>query len=155
VSAAATNAATTRWILWAALLAAVAIHAALPLLLPLEPTPAHLGPLRVLFPGLALAAAAGGVALHRVGLVRPIARGALDPASPDAAPRVTAVFVVAWALAEVPAILGLVLAVLTGQPTAGWGLALLSVASLVLLAPRVASPPPSAASLATSDRKIG
>lgn len=147
--------ATLRWTLWAALLASVALYAAVPLLV----APPATGVLPPAFPGLltglGFASAGAALAVHRLALRGPIARGALDPAAPEAAPRILVLSIVAWALAEVPALLGLVLALLGGGPQAGWGLALLSGATLLALAPRALSPAPSSATLARPGVKIG
>lgn len=153
---AARNATTTRWILWAAMLGAVAMHAALPWALAMPALfPEPPAALREGAVAAGLACAAGALVVHAIGVRRPLARGAVDPGDPDAARRITAVFVVAWGLADVPVLLGLVLALATGRPAAGaWG-ALLSLATMVLLAPRLPSPPPDAAALARSDVRIG
>lgn len=156
VTATARHAATLRWALWAALLGSVAMHAALPWAIALPALPTALpDPLRGLFVALGLASAAGALVVHAIGVRRPLARGALDAGDPGAARRITVVFVVAWALAEVPVLLGFVLALATGRPGAGaWG-ALLSLAAMTLLAPRLPAPPREAAALARSDVRIG
>lgn len=155
MSAAPPDAATTRWILWAALLASVLLYAAIPLLVAPPPSDPPLPALPGLFAGFGLAAAGAALLLHHLALRRPIAHGALDPVGPAHAPRVLVVLVIAWVLAEVPAILGLVLALLGGGPQAGWGLALLSALTLLALAPRLPAPAPSSAALARGDGKIG
>lgn len=153
--AASNSPAATRWILWSALLAAVFTYAAIPLLV----SPAAAEPALPALPGLltafGFAAAAGALAVHRLALRGPIARGALDPAHPEDAPRILVGCIVAWALAEVPALLGLGLALLGGGPRAGWGLALLSGVTLLALAPRFAPATPSSAALARPGVKIG
>lgn len=147
--------AATRWILWSALLAAVVTYAAIPLLVSPPAAELALPALPGLFTAFGFAAAAGAVAVHRLALRGPIARGALDPARPEDAPRILVACIVAWALAEVPALLGLALALLGGGPQAGWGLALLSVLTLLALAPRFAPAAPSSAALARPGVKIG
>jgi hypothetical protein len=149
------NAEAIRWILWAALLVSVACHAAVPLLIPLAAPAAPPPPLQGLFTAVALACGVAALAARWLGLVRPAARGALDPASPEGAQRATAMLIVGWALAEIPSILGLVLALTTGEPRAGWPLAALSFLLLVALYPRVPAPSPSSAALARSGVKIG
>lgn len=149
-----TNASTMRWALWAALLGSVAIHAALPFVLRLEPVLAGVGTLRNLLVAAGVTAAAAALAVHRLALRRPIDLGTLDPSDPAAAGRITALFIASWVLAELPVMFGLVLALLSGEPGAGtWG-ALLSFAAMALLAPRLPAPHASAA-LARSDVKIG
>lgn len=143
-----------RRILWGAFVASVVVHAAVPLLVPLTP-PAQAPPLGPVFAAMALACAAGAIAVRSLGLVRPIARGALDPSSAAGAQRVTAMMLGSWALAEMPSLLGLVLAFLTGVPRAGWPLAGLSLLALLALFPRVPAPPASSSALARSGVKIG
>lgn len=144
-----------RWALWAALLGSVAIHAALPFVLRLDPVLADVGALRNLLVAAGVAAAAAALAVHRLALRRPIALGTLDPADPAAAGRITAVLIASWVLAELPVMLGLVLALLSGEPGAGtWG-ALLSLAAMALLAPRLPAAPHASAALARGDVKIG
>lgn len=150
-----THASTMRWALWAALLGSVAIHAALPFVLRLEPMLAGVGSLRNLLVAAGVAAAVAALAVHRLALRRPIALGTLDPADPAAAGRITALFIACWVLAELPVMFGLVLALLSGEPGAGaWG-ALLSLAAMALLAPRLPASSPGSAALARSDVKIG
>jgi F0F1-type ATP synthase membrane subunit c/vacuolar-type H+-ATPase subunit K len=137
------------------MLASVGVYAGVPLLLALPETSATPPLPPVLFTGLGLATAGAALALQRLALRGPIARGELDPTAPDAAPRVLTVSIVSWALAETPALLGLVLALLGGGPRAGWGLALLSLATLLALAPRFGPPARASASLARPGVKIG
>lgn len=143
-----------RWVLWAALLASVGLHAAVPLLVELPPVeaPPRLAGVLALA-GVACAVAA--VVVRQLGLRRPIARGALDPADPAHGQRVATALLASWALAEAPSVLGLALAFLSGEPRGGWPLAGLSAVVLALLAPRLPAAPRSSAELARGDVRIG
>jgi hypothetical protein len=148
------NAEVIRRILWAALVASVLVHAAVPLVVPL-PQPEESPSLGGVLGAIGLACAAGAFAARWLLLGRPVARGAFDPAGAEGAQRATAAMLVSWALAEAPSILGLVVALTTGEPRAGWPLAGLSLLALAALFPRVPAPPASSSALARSGVKIG
>jgi hypothetical protein len=115
----------------AALIAAVATYWAL------VPTLARLGALRPAFAGNVqighLALGLGVVAVVAAGVMR---RATLASGGGPPAARLLSASIVALALAEVPAVFGLVAYVLTGLAAAAYPLFVLSLAALLLYFPR-------------------
>jgi len=120
------------WMIWAALLAAVVVYAVLPRLAGMETGPAgDWAGLRAPFLVAGLAAAALALGLRFVLVPRLIEKGGI--------PAAFACHIAACALAELPAVLGLVLAML-GAPQKEWlPLTVLGFGALLLLAPTIAA----------------
>ena len=138
----------TRWLVWAALLASVAMLAALPALLPAAPAAADGQEPAWLargFEAIALLLGAAALLVRRLAITAPIARGALDPTRAEDAARVTTLAIVSWALAEAIAVLGFVGFLLFGDAARAAGFAGRAAAPLLLLAPRLPARPRSLA----------
>ncbi len=128
---------TVRWTIWATMLVAVCIYAALPLLFTPTRAPADAPQLLVsLLAAAALASGAASFVTSRVLLRAPLAAGDIDPSEPEGAQRVLAAYLVTWVLAETPGLLGFVAYMLTQQMQITWVLAATSLALLVAHAPR-------------------
>jgi hypothetical protein len=121
----------------AAVVMSVALIGAVAMCWSLVPLLGRVGTLRPAFAGNGqlghLALALGIVVVIIAGVMRraTLARGGGPPAA-----RLLAASVVASALAEVPAVLGLVVYMLTGLPTASYPLFVLSFAALLFYFPR-------------------
>jgi hypothetical protein len=116
--AAAGPGATTRWILWLALLQSTLLYAVVPLLLDLQPAPPT--PVAWAVMGVALVDAALGLALPRVGLLPAGFAGQL----------------VGWALAESASVIGLVIVVALGALVPGYVAMAAGTLAMVASVPR-------------------
>ena len=120
-----------------AAIVAVALMASVAICWSLVPTLARLGTLKPAFAGDArigyLALAFGVVVVVVAGIMR---RTTLAGSVGEAGARLLTASIVASALAEVPGLLGLVVYMLTGLPTAAYPLFVLSFAALLFYFPR-------------------
>jgi hypothetical protein len=120
-----------------ATIVAIALMAAVVTCWSLVPTLARLGTLKPAFAGNArigyLALALGVIVVVVAGIVR---RATLAGSAGEPGARLFAASIVSSALAEVPGLLGLVVYMLTGLPTAAYPLFVLSLAALLLYFPR-------------------
>lgn len=108
------------WLLWAALFASLAVYALVPSFVPPRAATWHAGQTAVagfVTAIFALAAAVGTFALRESYVRRPHRSGVLDPTSESGRSRVRTGFVLAWALCDGVGVLGLGLALASGDRT--------------------------------------
>lgn len=106
------------WIIWAALFASLAVYAVIPRFVPPRAEAWHAGQTAVasfVTAIFALAAAVGTFAIRESYVRRPHRSGELDLASESGRSRVRTAFVLAWALCDGIGVLGLGLALASGD----------------------------------------
>lgn len=144
-----------RWVVWMAMVGALALYAALATLLPPLSVP-ELPEQALLALGAAgIGIGASALVIHRVALVRPFLDGTLDPKSAEGAARALRVWIVCWALAESVGLLGLVASLVSGRRDLAWPAVTLSMMLLVAMSPRLPTRTLTAAELNRSDVRIG
>jgi len=129
----------TLWVIWGAILATIALYAALPDLLPPRPPvwyAAQTAVVRFVLALLSLAAGVGSFALRENLVMRGLRAGALDPETPQGFARIRLTLVVLWALCDLIALFGLVIALGSGTQARGWPFFAAGAALLLLHAPR-------------------
>lgn len=108
------------WTIWAAFLASLALYAVIPRFVPPPAEAWNAGESAVagfVTAIFALAAAVGTFAIRESLVRRHVRSGALDPASAGGRSRIRNAFLVAWALCDGIGVLGLGLALASGDPT--------------------------------------
>jgi F0F1-type ATP synthase membrane subunit c/vacuolar-type H+-ATPase subunit K len=126
-------------LIWLALLFCLGIYALLPPLLRLPQSDTVAQFQAVLFVALGAVAIVTVVAvlmIRRLGLVGPLARGELDPDTPEGRSRAFLVTVITWALSESVALYGVVLYLLFHDAVHLYPFLLLALGLLLLQAPR-------------------
>lgn len=144
-----------RWIVWAAMMGAVALYAGLATVLPPFSVPDLPGEALLAIAAAGISAGLAALVIHRIALVRPILAGRLDPDSAEGSAQALRLWIVCWALAESVAILGLVAALLFGRRDLAWPAVALAMLLLVVTSPRLPARTLTAAELSRPDVRIG
>lgn len=129
------------WILWAALIASLLVYAAIPLVLPAAEGEARAADTAGVGAAVAFAVMAvlGSLALRRLALVRPLARGALELGSRAGQTRLYTVSMLCWALSEAVGIVGLLLFLLYRRPELCYPFLAAALGLLLFHAPRASA----------------